>query len=999
MPSPASVSGCPAAAELSRFAHQKLEAQSAAAVQAHLQVCAPCRQLVDESKRKFSSGSRYSQSTISLRGSTDDVLAVTVATPAGPLSALERYRIGEKIASGGMGVVHRATDLLFKREVAVKLLHPKLRDQPQALEAFRYEAEITARLQHPGIPPIHDLGRFEDGLPLLAMKLIQGKTLHDLLAARSSPQEDLPRWLQVFEQIAQAVGYAHSQGILHRDLKPPNVMVGQFGEVQVMDWGLAKVVGTPERDDLVDAGDTPGPGDIERHFVSEAGNVKGTLRYMAPEQARGEIDTLDARSDVFGLGAILCQILTGEPPYSGQTPKDILAVAMAGDLGEASDRIKASGADPEITHLALRCLSPHADGRPANGSEVAVAVAAHRSSVEQRLRQAETARALSAQQLVEQTRRRKLWYGIAAALLLLVAASSSLAMVYARSNTIIADREAKATAAAELATKREKEAQLSAQREAAAAKLAAEREVKAKLEAATSLAVGNFLEDDLLAFAGPDEQAAAGIQMNPDLKVRDLMLRAADKIEGKFQNQPLVEMRLRLTLGSSLSQVGETKRAIQQFERAHELSQQHPNDEDPDQIFTTSNLAMAYRTAGRVDLSIPLYEQSLQVRTKKYGPEHPLTLNQQTNLANAYITAGQQARGVKLLEDTLQIQQEKLGPDHEDTLYTRMSLGQASLSFGPLDRSLPLLEETLQMQERKLGPEHPDTLRTMADIANGYSSQGRADRALELRRKVYETQRAKLGEDHPETLLSLGNLANSLLDVGNPQEALPLFKKTVELMRVRFGHMHPTTLGNLANWGSALHEVGQDEEALPLCKEALQGQRKVIGSEHPITVDSVANLGSVHYSLGQFEQAIPLFEEAIATRRKVLGPTHRLTCDAMGKLALTLADNGDLEAGRDLYREALAIRLKTVGPQHKDTIFNLGFLSMIEIKLKEHAAAEEHLLAAWDAGQTLPSPLKEQVLFATAGELYSLFRDTNKPRLAQKWLAEMKKVPEPKRGK
>lgn len=349
-----------------------------------------------------------------------------------------------------MGVVHRATDQLFKREIAVKLLRPRwleMREpllaeqcQAQTIESFAYEAEITARLQHPGIPPMYDLGKLPDGLPFLAMKLIQGETLHDLLQARMSLLGELPRWLQIFEQVAQAVGYAHSQGVLHRDLKPQNVMVGQFGEVQVMDWGLAKFVGAAERPAAALVVDQ------ERVFVSQAGDVKGTLHYMSPEQARGEITTLDPRTDVFGLGAILCQILTGEPPYVGTSYFEVREAAYSGDVAAALGRVEASGADPEIVALAKRCLSPVANDRLPDGTAVAQAIAAHRASVEQRLRQSETERALGEERLVQQTRRRKLLtYSIAAVALTIAIASTTLAMVYARSNRLIADREQRAT--------------------------------------------------------------------------------------------------------------------------------------------------------------------------------------------------------------------------------------------------------------------------------------------------------------------------------------------------------------------------------------------------------------------------------------------------------------------------------------------------------------------------------------------------------------------------
>jgi serine/threonine-protein kinase len=166
---------------------------------------------------------------------------------AGPVPALPRrvgrYEIERPIARGGMAEVWRGRDLDLGRSLAIKVLQERFAGQPELRRRFHEEARITGQLEHPGIPPVHEVGVLPDSRPFLAMKLIHGRTLAELLAERASVADDLPRWLGIFEQVSQAVGYAHSQGVIHRDLKPSNIMVGPFGEVQVMDWGLAKVLG------------------------------------------------------------------------------------------------------------------------------------------------------------------------------------------------------------------------------------------------------------------------------------------------------------------------------------------------------------------------------------------------------------------------------------------------------------------------------------------------------------------------------------------------------------------------------------------------------------------------------------------------------------------------------------------------------------------------------------------------------------------------------------
>lgn len=304
-----------------------------------------------------------------------------------------RYRIGELIAQGGMGQVHRALDTVFGRQVAVKRLLPKYQRDPYAKERFLKEASMTARLQHPGIPPIHDLGILPNGDPFLVMKLITGRTLADLLKERKGPSDDLQRFLSIFEQVALAVGYAHAQGVIHRDLKPANVMVGAFGEVQVMDWGLAKHAGADETP-RVSAGEVNND-PFERTMD---GTIMGTVAYMAPEQARGDISQLDARTDVFSLGAILVEILTGAGLYKGEKKEDVLASAQRGHFGPALERLRDSGIHSDLAELAKGCLAVVPVSRPNDGNAVAKAIVEHAAKVEDLLRKAEAERATATEQ-------------------------------------------------------------------------------------------------------------------------------------------------------------------------------------------------------------------------------------------------------------------------------------------------------------------------------------------------------------------------------------------------------------------------------------------------------------------------------------------------------------------------------------------------------------------------------------------------------------------------
>jgi WD40 repeat protein len=310
-----------------------------------------------------------------------------LAVPA----SVGRFELGGPLASGGMGDVLRAHDPVLGRDLAVKLMQLRHRDRPELVRRFLAEARIAAGLQHPGVPPVHDVGEVADGRPFIAMKLIEGQTLAALLDARAAPKDDLPRLLKIFEQVAQTIAYAHSKGVIHRDLKPQNVMVGAFGEVQVVDWGLAKQLGQSTPAPSVPAGDSAvGSAHETRSTATRAGSVMGTPAYMPPEQAQGAAEDVDARADVFGLGAILLEILTGSPPFLGP---HALVAARAGDLAGAWAGLAVCDADPELVELARHCLAADPARRPATGQAVADRITAHLVGVQTRLRAAEMASA------------------------------------------------------------------------------------------------------------------------------------------------------------------------------------------------------------------------------------------------------------------------------------------------------------------------------------------------------------------------------------------------------------------------------------------------------------------------------------------------------------------------------------------------------------------------------------------------------------------------------
>ena len=343
----------------------------------------------------------------------------------------ERYRFEGEIAQGGIGVVYRGRDVDLGRDVALKVLHDRYVDEPAFVRRFVEEARIGGRLQHPAIVPGHELG-LADGRPYFAMKLIEGETLAELFAHRRSPADERRRFLGVFEQVCHAVAYAHAHGVIHRDLKPANVMVGSFGEVQVVDWGLAKDLGSAS------AESTGAPAPRSR-TDSMAGSVMGTPAYMSPEQARGAVDELDARTDVFALGAIACEILTGTPPYDGE-PRTALESAREHAVGDALRRLEGCDADPELVELVRECLAATPARRPPDAGHLARRVAAHLAAVEERSQRAELRAAEERVKAAHARRAQRLTAGLAAAVV--VACVAIGAYTWNEWRTSVENREA-----------------------------------------------------------------------------------------------------------------------------------------------------------------------------------------------------------------------------------------------------------------------------------------------------------------------------------------------------------------------------------------------------------------------------------------------------------------------------------------------------------------------------------------------------------------------------
>ena len=348
---------------------------------------------------------------------TSSTATPTDGSDSASVDADGRYQLKDEIARGGMGVIVHSRDNELQRDLAIKYLRKSKADYPGASLRFVEEAQIAGQLQHPGIVPIYDVGQLEDGRPFFSMKLVKGQTLAQILNKRSTLDQDLIRYLGIFEQICQAIAYAHSRHVIHRDLKPANIMVGAFGEVQVMDWGLAKVIdGDFSLDEIFESSETDSidirdvehldetndssirtTREIDRaagvlspdlQAQTQLGSVVGTLAYMPPEQAKGQVDQIKEGVDVFALGAILACILTGKPPYVNPSSEALHRMAEDGDLKACYERIDACGCDLRLQAILRNALAPETVHRTPDAGTLALEISGYIASVSDRLNEA-----------------------------------------------------------------------------------------------------------------------------------------------------------------------------------------------------------------------------------------------------------------------------------------------------------------------------------------------------------------------------------------------------------------------------------------------------------------------------------------------------------------------------------------------------------------------------------------------------------------------------------
>jgi serine/threonine protein kinase len=778
------------------------------------------------------------------------------------------FELMDEVGRGGMGVVHRAQDLTLGREVAVKLLQEKYEPTSPAAVRFLDEARITGQLQHPGVPAVYEVGALGNGRPYLAMKLVKGQTLDQLIAAGKAIDT-----LAVFESICQTVGYAHAHGVVHRDLKPQNVMVGAFGEVQVMDWGLAKVLvsrkGEPNApNDDPDA--TTAPTEIKIGRNSDTpftlhGSVLGTPSYMSPEQAAGESDRIGPPADVFGLGAILCSMLTGRPPFTGKDSETVRINAVRGNTEEAFRRLDECGGDADLVALCKRCLAFDPAQRPATANEVAAVITELRLAAAERLRQAEKEKHEADVRAAEQSKRRRVvqWSaGAVVVVLALGAVGTSVGLVQsvrARDQTKAAlDDLEEQQAATAVALKSERQARNEEAKERAKAVAARNEAIE---DEKTALSVVEFFEHKVLAAARPKGQEGG---LGKEASLKDALIASLPALDTGFASRPLVEARIRSTFATTFYFLGDTNHCLEQFKRAHAIYQKVLGPDHAATLQSASELAQAYLEQDRAAEVLPLLERSMAEMRRRRGTDGPEFLAVANVLANAFMILGRHAESLPLRQETVAYCDRALAPDALDALRMKLGLANTYYHLKRHAEAAALLEKVVAIFKAS-HPDSPEGHAAADMLSNAYSGLGRDEDARKLLEETVAKHRATLPPDHAYLLNAVYNLARNYNRAGRIADAEALYKEAAAGSKRSLGAQHARTLLAQEELAKLYVKTGRRDEALDLKIQVLAARRKTLPKHHPQLAFSVGAVADLLMSLKRSAEAVALIDECLAS--------------------------------------------------------------------------------------------------------------------------------------
>jgi serine/threonine protein kinase len=890
-----------------------------------------------------------------------------------------KYKLIEAIGEGGMGSVFLAQQTEpVKRAVAVKVVKAGM-DSKAVLARFEAERQALALMDHPNIARVLDAGSTEGGRPYFVMELVKGTPITQFCDQRRlTPRQRL----ELFVPVCQAIQHAHQKGIIHRDLKPSNVLVALYDDrpvPKVIDFGVAKATG---------------PALTERTLMTGFGAVVGTPEYMSPEQASLNNLDIDTRSDVYSLGVLLYELLTGTTPVDrkslGQAAVlEILRIVREVEAPRPSARL--STIDTLASVAANRGTEPAKLSRLLKGELDWVLLKALEKD---RTRRYETANGLArdlerylADELVEARPpsagyrlrkfvRRHKGQVLAASLVLLALVAGMAGTTYGLF------RAEERRSEAEMARDAEADAKRDAQEKRQAAEQAAEAEKAAKEQTQKRLAQ---IEKGVELFAGmlrginPRAEEQGGDPLYVQLRQR--AEKAAEELDAEAVGDPQAVARLQTMLGETLAELGNGAKATEVLEKARrtrerELGVDHADtlstlhalawtyraagklpeaialleqvkdarlkqlgDGHTDTLATLNNLAVTYRDTGKLSEAVTLYEQVKGALVKKLGADHPATLTALDNLAGAYQSIGKLTESIVLFEQVKDARVKQLGADHTDTVATLNNLASAYHATGKKAKAIALYEQVKVARIKKLGPEHPDTLMTLQDLARAYWAGQKVPEAIALYEQVRNAQVKKLGTEHPHTLTTLANLAAAYLAARKVPEAIALLEQVRAVKVKTLGADHPSTLGTLNNLAAAYRAAGKVPEAIALYEQVRDAIVKKLGTDHPHTLTTLNNLASAYDDVGKLPEAMTLFEQAAAgveKRQFQLDNADRIIHNTVA----TYEKAGQLDKAEVWRRKWLAVVREQTGTASAAYVGELAALGRNLLEQKKWSGAE-----------------------------------------------------------